>query len=796
MFKKRLSLLQTLPGKGFLYLTMLAILIGLGSNAFFLGLKVKGQSETKDNLSSTLDSNQKSCSGCAAKGEQGIYIPLMNLPETEGSQIVFNSRSPHAMDVTPVFYTADGTVIAGDPVSINALEIRYVDLKTLIPAEYRTRQDWGGLSLKYYGGNREMWAQFRFLGVNGGNNVDEFFIVENEQRSDVQAATWWTPPGSTSVIVLGNVTGDSTSALVQFGSGQTQTVSLAPHATMVIRKPQASQKGETSESVTITITGPAGSIIPTGLIEAANHNSNSVIRFYDTKSAKQANLYGNGLELKNAIPRMVLNNTSSNPIVATPKFIPTTGITANPILLPPVNLEPNETLEVNLAPLMDAVKKRKDLDVVSVEVNNNGDSGSLIGALYTMEKGSDFSYDIPLRDSGPVRTMTGSYPWKVDDDYSTVVYITNITDLPQEFVGQVNFEGGTFGMKPRRLAPGETAEIDLRKLRDEQKTDDLKRQIPKNIENGQFRWATHGKTGGKLALIGRAVMKSKSNRIMTSYSCNDPCPPSYSGFLSPPLLRLSIGESGLMTAWEEGHYDQGYDYPSSFGPYQVGGSWSVDSIDSSSMIVDGTGATFTGISPGTTNVFVIIGEYQSYVYDGRDCYDNNYTYIISDGGPVETLCAVPTNFVQLGAATDIGGGELRFEYAYDSSTGRLADLSACTVGEIVTYPGTGNYTPPAPFNNIYLNPTILNIPAYDSENTNGRISDTQRYRGSFTLPLSPASFTATQYFRYKCPCMNNGNYVNLAGPLSIVRSVSRSSSTGKYIYTVTKSGYSATKALE
>jgi len=361
-----------------------------------------------------------------------------------------------------------------------------------------------------------MWAQLRFLGVNGGNSVDMFFIVESEQRSDSQAATWWTPPNSTAVIALGDVTDAFTSAIVQFGNGEIQSLSLPPHATTTIRHSQANQTNKTSESVSITIAGQAGSIIPTGIIEAANHNSNSVIRFYDTKRTKQSNLYANGLTLKNSTPHLILSNTSPVSLSAVPKFIPTEGIAANPISLPPVDLEPYQSIEVNLNSLMNKVKNRKDLDVVSVQVDTNAAPGSLIGAIYTTEKGTNFSYEIPLRDSGSVRTMTGSYPWKADEGFSTTVYITNITDIQQEFVGQVNFEGGKLTLKPRKLAPGETAEIDLKKLRDEQKTDDLGGKIPGHIRQGQFRWAVHGVTEGKLALIGRAVMKSKSNKIMTS----------------------------------------------------------------------------------------------------------------------------------------------------------------------------------------------------------------------------------------------------------------------------------------
>src|SRR5437868_14739447 len=110
------------------------------------------------------------------------------------------------------------------------------------------------------------------------------------------------------------------------------------------------------------------------------------------------------------------------------------GIAANPVVLSEISLGPNETTEVDLTALTQAVKHRNDLDVVSVEVTNSGVAGSLIGSLYVLNQATGVDYDVPLRDSGPIRSMTGAYPWKISDDYKTVVYITNITDQEAEFV--------------------------------------------------------------------------------------------------------------------------------------------------------------------------------------------------------------------------------------------------------------------------------------------------------------------------------------------------------------------------
>jgi hypothetical protein len=566
-------------------------------------------------------SGGKSCPHCGPRSNQMIYLPLIDLPEAGGSEIVFNSRSPQEMDVTPTFYKLDGTAIIGDVVRIKSAEIRYADLKKLIPGKYRNDSDWGGMSLAYTGVTREMWAQFRLLRINGGSNVDEFFNVPSEVRSDLQEAVWWVPPQSTAVIALGNITDTATSATIRFGDGQERAVSLAPHATEIIR--HAPLFSTNSESVTIKITGAAGSVIPTGLITSANGSFNSVIRFYETKMANQSHLFGNGLRLAGTTPRLALMNTSSAPINVTPKFIPLEGAKAeSPVTLPVLNLGSQQTVVVDLGPLMNAAQHRSDLDTVSVELSNKGAPGSLIGALYSSDKTTGVNYDVPLRDSGPVRTMTGSYPWKIDDDFTTIVYITNISDGPAGFMGEINYDGGKYMIDPRSLAAGETAVFDMRKAIADQKPDSAKRRLPVKVSGGQFKWAVRGVTGGKVILIGRAEMVSRSQRISTSYSCNDPCPPFYGGSITPDSPTVEVESVDTMTSWETAYYNGGY----TVGPYQVGAqSWTSDNPS----VVTVPGGICTALSPGFAGVRAFIRTEESYVWDGLNCVDLGVIYDVA-----------------------------------------------------------------------------------------------------------------------------------------------------------------------
>jgi len=107
------------------------------------------------------------------------------------------------------------------------------------------------------------------------------------------------------------------------------------------------------------------------------------------------------------------------------------------------------------------------------------------------------------------------------------------------------------------------------------------------------------------------------------------------------------------------------------------------------------------------------------------------------------------------------------------------------VGEIVTYGGSNPFafpSPPFPAKTSVPNPTVSAQPA-----TDGALNDDNKLGSNttFVKPYKTSSFTATQYFRYQCSNSNNGDFVNMLGPLSIVRSVSENTN-DSWKFTVTK----------
>jgi hypothetical protein len=114
------------------------------------------------------------------------------------------------------------------------------------------------------------------------------------------------------------------------------------------------------------------------------------------------------------------------------------------------------------------------------------------------------------------------------------VNITNISDVPANFVVDIRFPGGHYFLPTKDLPAGGSASYDLRKIISEQKPDNQGNVIPLSTQGGQFHWSIfHSPPGTKF--IGRSEVISNSQGVGSSYSCPGCCPDSGPwGTINPP----------------------------------------------------------------------------------------------------------------------------------------------------------------------------------------------------------------------------------------------------------------------
>jgi IPT/TIG domain len=432
------------------------------------------------------------------------------------------------------------------------------------------------------------------------------------------------PKDAEATIAIGNFGNSRVKARATFSNGDTEEMEIPPLGTHLIER--QSKTTSDVDGVTLQTLGSNTDLIATGTVTSRARNFTSSIRFYDTQFVAQPNLYATNFRLKAVTPRLLLRNTGSETISATPRFIPAAGDPNNFIDLPSVTLNPNQIVDVDVEPLRAATLGKSEFDHVSIQVLNDGAPGSLIGALNGID--SRLAYDVPLRDIGGMRNSTGAYPWRVDQDVSTIVSLTNTGTVSSGVLVLIRYPGGTYQVDPRPLAAGETVFYDLREIRDKQIPDRDGRTIPRSVKGGQFKWSLYSYGPGSGRIIGRAEMISESQGISSSYSCpGGNCPMEFSyAFVSPENLYLSEGDAAASSVFEVW-----CDAWGCTGPFGANvNEWDNSNPLVAPLIANGNVANFVAIDGGETTFSAEIA-HDRWGWDGLNCYWLGWFYDSTQG---------------------------------------------------------------------------------------------------------------------------------------------------------------------
>gem|GEM_PF-2034680 len=422
----------------------------------------------------------------------------------------------------------------------------------------------------------------------------------------------------TATLVLGNASDSPIRVRAHDAAGEVEEFDLDPYASRTLARSGRCSlplSEGTVEALRLEVNGPVGSVRAWGVVTSAEERFVSPIRFYDPAGIRQPHLFATGVRVQNVTMHLVLKNTTDVPISVRPRFIPLSPNSSDVVEGPSVTLGPREAREVSLTSLLPEVASAR-LERVSLQVVNESGILGLIGALVGQDRITRLTYEVPLRDPGPIRNSTGSYPWRTDGDHTTVVSITNVGDRPAQVIVTINFPGGQYFLYPRELAVGETALFDLRRIQRERIPDSLGRTIPLSVSMGQFRWSVHGRDA-TARLIGRSEIVSLSRRVSSSYSCPVCCPYSFLGIaLRPPLFILPPRGSLLVMV-------DGFEmdcYGNVIGPFPSGAD-ECQNHNSAALTawLENGNIRVEGVSEGTATIVAFRYDI-IYSDDGMDCY--------------------------------------------------------------------------------------------------------------------------------------------------------------------------------
>ena len=767
----------------------------------------------------------------------GAFYDVQNFPS---AKLLLNNKGIKPLEIRPTIYNASGQSIEIPLVTVAVNSHHFIDLRDWANLGGESFNS-GSIKLFHLGKDLVLGAQI-YLTDN------EHSLVFEEKLSEIgkfdsrrQEAVWWMPSSQTQAqVVLSNTSDANLTITAQLArkpshTGEPQTIELEPHQTRVLDLRRDFADGDqfaSSDVIALSLEncGANDALLARIMLRDETRGYSNVVQFSNPNTGRSSKYQGVGFHIERIgdaplEPVIVARNVGTERASVSVKIPYTrTDGTTGTVDLPPTNLQAGEMRLLNMNRVIQ-VSRREQIKIAGIEFEYDTAPGSVVVAAHSTSENRNQVFRVPMWDPFQQKSPTGGYPWRIEGISTTKVYIKNITDREQYYVAYLkweNSEGYMLGMK--RIAPHETIDIDVKSLRDNQTPDEAGRRIPLDVSVGQFRWSLKQTAAPPaveddrqgLALIGRSEQIDLTNGIISSYACQNCCLNSYySSSLSPFSLDAEVGDVVHFDVMQQDKDCEGVIGPPYIRTYIPGvAPWS--SSNTQAATVDSSG-TVTTVGAGDTT---IQAAWSDRIYTAAPCGPGSpeietpcqgtknsvvwinappcgaCSYIDPFPHPSTVLsvkpCAYVQNFRQVGNATDTGYGTLHFDYAWESSTGNLADLSRCFLREYVTYPGTGNYFPPSP---PFPNAGFPNPDSPGGIPTGGTAVDNHSIGGPnhlpFLTPYSASSFTSVQKYEYKCPCKNGGAYNTLIGSINIVRSVA--SSTGSnWKYTITKSGASAT----
>ena len=523
--------------------------------------------------------------------------------------LTLNNKGPQALDIQPTLFSLEGQRLDVPPVTVDGTSFRVIDLRqwALPGAGF----DEGSLQIAHYGMDMQLGAQVKMIDADHSLIFAEQLMQMMSMSSRLEGV-WWLPSPKCRVrLVLSNTTGAAFAVKVSIdGIAPRQsaplTLNLAAHETRLFN-PQdlaANRNGTLREigGISLSYSGAPGSLLAHGLIDEPSTGFSSSIEFLDPSMAHSSELNGGGLRLgrlggQELTASVVARNVGTTESIIKGSMPYTTDDGAASLLpISELRLLPGEVGSVDISRAI----RSSHLDLQRVvsaglEFTYSSASGSVVMSAQSVSRDGNQVFRLPLVDADAQPSSTGGYPWFINGSSSTVVYITNVTDQPQQYVLQLNFQGGVYAPGLKTIQPKQTAVVDVRKLRDLQIADEHERTIPREKARGQIHWSMAG--GENLVVIGRAEQADLVKGMSSSYACVNCCADSCAQtWIDPNSVVGFPGDTSQFAPMQQNEDCFG----NSLTPFNVfGASWS--SSNTAVATVDSSGfATAQGV--GNTNI--------------------------------------------------------------------------------------------------------------------------------------------------------------------------------------------------
>ncbi len=459
---------------------------------------------------------------------------------------------------------------------------------------------------------------------------------------------WWSVDDKTQgQVALSNTTSENLN--VQLGVEwqgvviPASPISLSAHQTLVLeiekllKDLNISARGIERGGLSITHNGAPGALIAQGVVLNKEHHFASNLNFVDPAGQRNSVLNGTGLMLAHPAgslfpensfftPQLTLKNASVTSQTATVTVTYTANGRAESKALPTVRLSPHEVRAVDFTRIVAGLRNVL-VSSAGIKIEGSGAAGTLIVALSSIDSSSNTIVDVPLVSRSERSGEGGNHPFRLDENFQSVAYLTNITQRPTRMLVAIFHQGGMFTPELMTVGPRETITIDLLQLRNSQAKDVQNRTLPLDLTEGQVFWKPHEAE----ALVGRVVTFDRAGGTASNFSCPNCCGYEPTRWVaSPDPFSGPPGSSQQMTL---------YQYETlcgccEMGPYVVSWVRNVYSDNTSVATVD-VNAMVNFVNPGSANIVWAISYYHSDNISAEDC--GNFTVDTEVPCPVQAV---------------------------------------------------------------------------------------------------------------------------------------------------------------
>jgi len=570
------------------------------------------------------------------------------------STLILNNKGPNQIMVTPILHSQNGQTFAASPVAVGGHSSPEVDLNTMASIAGQQFRS-GSFEFTYEGRMLEVGGGLRIVNAEKSLIFDEQMLEPGMKFPSPQLEAVYAVPFENSrlSVIMTNTTtqpilvnGD---AIFAGSNGHYPIQSqLGPYQTQVVDLPHGLVKKASAGAVSLNHNGGKGALLAKIHLQDGDKGYSESVNFI-SPGGKTTERHGAGLRLGSvdndplkvviAVRNIGDSATTVTAIVPYSKQNGDTGA----IALPQISLAPGEIKLLNTS---NSQLRRNDFATAGLEIKYTGAPGSVIASASSVSLSGNQVFAVPMKDPKGGLSSTGGYPWFIEETSSTVVFIKNVTNEPQEFILNIFYPGGRWGLKSSPLAPNQTLAVDVRKLRDTQEKGVEYNVIPPDATSGHISW---GVLGGKdKVLIGRAQTVDFNKGLAATYECQCLCSPSYeNSYTHPAGATLYPGDVQDFTICS--YYRDCFGYQmvlTETNFYQA-----VYSSDPNIATFESP-ARVTAIAPGSTGVGVTFPRYGiNNGCDGQDpssgqCACTNYPVDAYAGVAVTVQCRVPTGETQ------------------------------------------------------------------------------------------------------------------------------------------------------